>query len=202
MSDRAVVVLGCEFSPDRMALGPGSVLRTNTGITLAEQQDALLIVAGGFPARWSEAPQQALATLMTEHAVQSGFQEDRIVTVTESRDTVGDALFTKKRTSMFDRLTVVTSDSHVERSLDVFRHVFGIEYDIQGESVSTPMVPVQGLQEIVGRLLQRSIFAGTRPGDHKAIQERLYKVMPGYEDRQVSSRLLSFVGGLAKSLYS
>jgi uncharacterized SAM-binding protein YcdF (DUF218 family) len=202
MSERpdAVVALSGDFSPDLINIGPGTQERMDTALALIETHDVPLIVSGNYPFRWRTAPPRPLAHLMKNYAVEQGVPDSMIVVQDSSLDTVGDALCTKVAVTEprgWEKLKVVTSNAHIPRSKQVFEHVMGPGYEIDFiGSGAAEEVKLQRVQEFLGSVLVRAVLAGTEPGDTAKIQGRLFRIIPGYADVQMPSRLLAFAMGL------
>lgn len=71
---------------------------------------------------------------MREFAINQGIPEDKVYVEPNSRDTVGDAFFSKvnyiEKYNFMDIL-VVTSDYHVNRTKKIFKFIFGQDYKIE-----------------------------------------------------------------------
>ena len=66
--------------------------------------------------------------------------EDQIIAEDESRDTIGNAWFTKTRIVAprnWGSLTLVTADYHMQRALWVFRKVYGPECNVRPAALPT-----------------------------------------------------------------
>jgi hypothetical protein len=78
-------------------------------------------------------------------------------------------------------LDVVTSDYHVARTTEVFRHVFPgpIFINVEGSSTSSPALACEA-DEVRSLKAFRETFAGVAPGDLSAIHARLSCCHPFY----------------------
>ena len=68
-----------------------------------------------------------IGNVMKEYAINLGVPEDKIISEVNSRDTVGDAFFTKiniVKLTNWKNILVVTSDYHVKRSSIIFNFIF------------------------------------------------------------------------------
>ncbi len=109
-----------------------------------------------------------------------------ILTEANSRDTVGDALFTKINMALplgWKKIMVVTSDYHVKRSRNIFTFVYGPSIQIDVIGTPCPHDRQQINKEIVSMAAFSKTFDGITPGDTKAIYERLRKEHPFYNGK-------------------
>lgn len=124
-----------------------------------------------------------------------------------SRDTVGDAFFTRmliesdcgKRGASLD---IVTSDYHVARTTEVFRFIFSgaISINVEGSSTRTPISACTTSEARSLRAFHET-FEGVAPGDLSAIHARLACSHPFYngdvyqqiDDLESIYRSLTFV---------
>ena len=63
-----------------------------------------------------------------------GIKNDLVIAELNSRDTVGDAYFTKVNLAkplVWSKLCVVTSDYHVKRTQEIFNFIYGCQFDIK-----------------------------------------------------------------------
>ena len=75
-----------------------------------------------------------IADVMKSYAVNEGIPEENIITEINSRDTVGDAFFSKHKiiaSNVWKNLLIVTSDYHVERTARIFKFIYGEKYNIE-----------------------------------------------------------------------
>jgi uncharacterized SAM-binding protein YcdF (DUF218 family) len=103
------------------------------------------------------------ADIRSEYMQKKGVDPAHIVKVENGRDTITEALATRKALhgSEFRKLLVVTSDKHMERSLFIFRRVFGPEYTIGGAEAPC------------GDLLNTE-----EERDYLAVAEKLFSALP------------------------
>jgi hypothetical protein len=109
---------------------------------------------------------------------------ERIAVEDESRDTIGNAVLTAVR---FLRgieprpLAVITSPFHLERATETFRHVLGYPWQVEavasdetGDDVARAARETRFLQDTT------KFFEGVRPGDFRAMAQRLRERWPYY----------------------
>ncbi len=100
-----------------------------------------------------------------------------------SRDTVGDAYFSKRNLAGprgWGRLSVATSAYHAERSREIFQFIYGADFSV--EMIPAPSENTPALREAETRSLDafRGTFDGVRRGDDAAILDRLRSRHPFY----------------------
>ena len=154
--------------------------RLSTAVQIYNAGRAALIVTCG----WNYRPdsQVCIADAMVDHGVRKlGVPATAFLTETTSRDTVGDAVFSKR--NLFDKLkwknvAVVTSAYHAARTKEIFSFVYGRPIEVfpaasdQSESLR--------LREEESLAAFRATFNGIEKGDDEAIFARLVRRHPFY----------------------
>lgn len=144
-----------------------------------------LVATGGYSFMLDRPPHETEAAVMQRYALNHGLPVEAIFTEEDSLDTVGNVLFTKQQVVMpneWERLSVVTSRSHLPRTLKIYRHIMGDEYDIQGIPAPEKVTVSDRIYEKIGATMMNEVLRGTKPGDDDAIHERLFNLVPGYGD--------------------
>ena len=79
------------------------------------------------------------AELMKIYALKRGIFEEDIILEVDSRDTQGNAYFTKQiiRSKFWENILVVTSDFHLPKTKFFFDFVYGENYNLQYDLVGT-----------------------------------------------------------------
>lgn len=136
----AIIVLGGgrDNSGD---LTPLSTQRLDRGVELFRHGTAPKIFAlGGYKSTYS--PQAITfgrtgADLRSEYLQKLGVPADSVVLVENGKDTIGEAFASREiaKGKGVKSLLVVTSDKHMERSLFIFRRIFGLDFQIDGSDV-------------------------------------------------------------------
>jgi uncharacterized SAM-binding protein YcdF (DUF218 family) len=124
-----------------------------------------------------------IAEAMRDYAVQHGIPAKAIQCDVNSRDTVGDAVFTKRNVVLskgWKRLLVITSDYHAGRAKEIFTFIYGIGYDIDVRSAVSPVTKRSPEKEQKSLQGFHSTFEGLEAGDDTAIWERLRQQHPLY----------------------
>jgi uncharacterized SAM-binding protein YcdF (DUF218 family) len=197
----ALVVHGNGVTPEGEPNATG-IQRADTALTAWERGVAPNIVASGRHSFLLRSPfEVAEATATKRYLVDAGVPESDIFTEDQSLETVGNALFTKVNfviPNEWERLAVVTSASHVPRLLKIYEHVYGDSFDIQGISAPEQRGPKEYVWELLGSALVKEILRGTRQGDHEAIQERLFDLVPGYANGTFGKVAIRSLTGLLR----
>lgn len=110
-----------------------------------------IIMSGKFGALQKRAVTEA--DEMRRYAISRGVKGEAILKEEESRDTVGNAFFTRKNVlepNGWKKIIVVTSDYHVPRARMIFKKVLGKKYLIKFESAKPGLLP-QEMRECVKR---------------------------------------------------
>jgi uncharacterized SAM-binding protein YcdF (DUF218 family) len=144
-----------------------------------------VVVSGKHSFMLSKAKRPSLseASAMKQYALSDGVPEEVVHIEDESLDTIGNALFTKTRVVVpnnWERLMVVTSESHLPRTLEIFRHVMGGDIEVDGTAVPDRVTIIDKFYEPIGASIMRRVLQGTKPGDDEAVKERLFDLVPGY----------------------
>ena len=115
----------------------------------------------------------------------------KIIEEPRSRDTVGDAIFSRLLVNNFynqiTNLTVVTSEYHVSRAIKIFQFVFG--EDIQVDSLESFGIKINcslESNEMSSLEAFKKTFSGVAPGDFKNILEIFLSNHPLYNGEKFS----------------
>lgn len=165
--------------------------RVDCGIQHLKNREAKkLIMTGkyGFWLDWQkQIPCRSEAEAMKEYAISEGIPSDSILTEQESKDTLGNAYFTKVNIlepNNWKSVLVVTSDFHLERTKYIFDLVFGTEYSVTYDTVKTILPPEKltslGEQEVKTIAVLKEIVGEINPGDTKAVENIIFTKHPGY----------------------
>jgi len=163
-------------------LNPESSARAAKAAEVFFRTSAQYIVTCG----WNYRPDSDLAiadAFSRELQGRHGIPENQILADRSSRDTVGDAIFTKVHLAIphkWTQLIIVTSDYHVARCSEIFSFIYGEAFrlDVVGAEVNAP--PNVQEQERLSLTAFRSTFSGIRPGDDLGILRQLRERHPFY----------------------
>jgi uncharacterized SAM-binding protein YcdF (DUF218 family) len=125
-----------------------------------------------------------IADAMKRYAVDRlGVAASAIVAEPAPRDTVGEAVFTKRNLAAprgWSHVLVVTSRYHLPRALTIFSFVYGPAIRVDGTSADTADSNERQESEAQSIVAFRKTFEGIEPGDDAAIFERLRNHHPFY----------------------
>jgi uncharacterized SAM-binding protein YcdF (DUF218 family) len=98
-----------------------------------KSKNAKLILSGGYYRRIERDPGFREAELMKEYALSKGFSKNNILIETQSRDTLGNAYFTKPLVDSLPakKVIVVSSKFHCRKAKYFFAFVYGKEYNFK-----------------------------------------------------------------------
>gem|GEM_PF-375921 len=184
----AIIILGAGVERNG-ELPPVARTRVLRAVELFEEGIApRLIVSGRFGLSDDEPPITEAAA-MAAYARQLGIGSDMILLEDESRDTLGNAFFTRERylaPNGWRNVRVVTSDFHLSRAAWVFRKILGRGYDFSFVSAFSGLGP----RELIFRALEEckiSIFMNewletVQDGDQEAFARLMAHEHPGYAE--------------------
>lgn len=132
---------------------------------------------------WPYRPDSDLAIADAMAAHRPSLPQDRVLVNRQSRDSVGDAILSRRdleaRFPDFD-LTVVSSDYHLPRLRHIFARVYGPERDIRFAGAEAPPDPDRPVREAASIRAFDKSFAGVPTGDLAAFESRLLADHPFY----------------------
>jgi uncharacterized SAM-binding protein YcdF (DUF218 family) len=174
---QAIIVLGSGITPN-LEPSPGSALRTAKAVELIDLfQNALLIMSGNTPTRAEHAAiENSEAAIMKKYAVSLGVDPQKILLENESRDTLANAIFTKRNYLVHRRLNniiVVTSSYHVPRAEYLFSKVLGPEYTTTFVSAGGEVKPERLTKEARSLDFAKALLDTATDGDDKEIYQRM-----------------------------
>ena len=108
---------------------------------------------------------------------------DQIIVERNSRDTVGDAYFTKvnlSRRHRWKNICVVTSDYHVARVREIFKFVYGAHVEVNVVGALTPYDESKIQSEIKSMQAFKNSFLGVESGNEQQIYQALRHGHPFY----------------------
>ena len=192
LTGEAIVVHGCQLSPESQLTERGTA-RMESAISLWYEDVAPNIaITGGHSFTAANPPARSEALVMQEYAYEAGVPLTQLHVEDQSLDTVGNVLFTKTELAIpndWERLVVVTSQLHLPRTLAIYEHIMGSDLSVQGSP--SPEAEHGGAKakiwEIIGNAMVKEVLRGTKPGDHEAVQERLFDLVPGYDPSSPAS---------------
>ena len=124
-----------------------------------------------------------IGDVMKDYAVKLGIPSENIITQLNSRDTVGDAFFTKHNIIVnreWKNILVVTSDYHIERTSRIFKFIYGSEYAIKVIGSSGFDNTKKQVSEKKSLEAFEQTFKNITEGDDIKIYEKLSTLHPFY----------------------
>ena len=132
---------------------------------------------------YREDSDETIASAQKKYFLANQVSKHNIFMVEESRDTVGDAVFSRKlidRMSHIKIINVITSDYHVVRTRSIFNFVFGKSYEIKIISAASNTPKDNVASETRSVKIFRETFSGVAEGDIENIFSTMFKKHPFY----------------------
>jgi hypothetical protein len=176
----AVVVLGDALeSPE---IHEELATRVDRGIERFAETDAeAMVVTGGAPSDVDRTE----AAVMAAYAESRGFDADDLLVEDEALDTVGNAFFTRRLLDAegvdADRIDLVTSDWHADRSRFVFERTFGDAAAVGVGARPEAPDPRDPAAEAQSFDLVRDFFAPVADGDLAGVRDRMVETHDLYD---------------------
>jgi len=191
----AVIVLAGGVKPDK-TLPAIPKARVDMGVKIFfEKKTPRLIFSGHFSFMFPNPLNLSESEAMRFYAISRQVPDESIITEDKSKETLGNAYFTKVDVAIpqqLKRLAVITSDFHIIRTEYLFGKVYGPDFQINYLAVPTPP-GMEGLQK--RKELERKQFVLAREwldsitnGDDQKIGEFLFSRHPGYASNPKISR--------------
>jgi len=181
MMTDAVIVLA-NLMDSRGQLNLESKLRAQMAVEIFNEKRASYLITCG----WAYRPDCDIkiadafrSYIVNNLGINSGF----VLTELNSRDTVGDAVFTKVNLAipfLWKRIHVVTSDYHVARAKEVFTFIYGKHFSIEVSGVSIPDADTKFSNEISSINIFRKTFMDIESGNDEQILNRIKQHHPFY----------------------
>lgn len=155
--------------------------RAELAAIIAKEQSIECIITSGWAYR--NDCKMTLADCMKEYLVHCGLAASKIITENNSRDTVGDAYFTRiniAKPMSFSNLCVVTSDYHLDRAKLIFDFVYAENYQIDLIAAKGQGDALTITNEERSKEAFKQTFSGIQRGNMLAIAERMRTQHPLY----------------------
>ena len=176
MVNDAIIVLAGGISKTR-ELSKNSQERVKKGVELFKQKKAPILIMSGT---------RNEAQAMRDYTQTLGIPGKNILLEEKSRDTIGNAYFTKVqylKPRNFKKFIIVTSDYHIPRVQYIFRKVLGSKFEINFEGVVSNISPenksFNNANEKISLLMTKFWVWNIKDGDDEKILEKLYQ-LPEY----------------------
>lgn len=167
--------------------------RVEKGVELYKNKVAPKLIMTGKYGFWldftKEIPPRSEAEAMKEFALSLGVPAEDIILEQISKDTVGNAYFTKVdilEKNNWKNLVVVTSEFHIPRTKFIFDIVLGPEYKIEYTPTDDGLseeerMNVEIKEEKTIQVLKNTIL-DIEPGKNEQIKNLLFTKHPGYSE--------------------
>jgi uncharacterized SAM-binding protein YcdF (DUF218 family) len=180
MTYDAIIVLANMM--DRVGiLNKESSLRANLAAKLMVELNVPYIITCGWACRRDSSIY--IADAFKSYLISIGISSDKIITEINSRDTVGDAVFTKKNVSEpmgFNNLCIVTSNYHIPRTSKIFNFVYGSNYTITVEGANLNFNEALISKELESECAFKRTFSNVDAGNFDQIMNALRSNHPFY----------------------
>ncbi|MDA7879863.1 YdcF family protein [Mariniblastus sp.] len=177
----AIIVLG-NLMTKKGVLNGESTARMDVAIDHFFRYSVPFLITCGWAYR--DDSEIEISEAMYQYAIASEqVPANSILKANESRDTVGDAIFSKQivtSNSSWNKFLIVTSDYHVDRTREIFNFIYGNNYTIEVVGAITSQTPQQTASESKSLIAFRDTFDGILSGDDEAIYRRLGEEHPFY----------------------
>jgi uncharacterized SAM-binding protein YcdF (DUF218 family) len=184
----AIVVLGGGVD-EQGRLPAVARTRVQRAAELFEQGIAPRIILSGRCGLNQEEPGITEASAMADHAEEIGVPRVALLLEEESRDTLGNAYFTRERhlaPNGWRAVRVVTSDFHLSRAAWVFRKILGAGYDVAFASASSGLPPreliFRALEECKLTIFLNEWLEALEEGNEEAAARLMANEHPGYAE--------------------
>lgn len=177
----AVIVLANQMDENGL-LNSESKARANKAVEILYEREISHIVTCGWAYRNDS--DIKIADAFKSYIVNSlGVNPSKVITELNSRDTVGDAYFTKINLALpldWKSLCVVTSDYHVKRTKEIFSFIYGNDFSVEVYGASVVHDSSILSNELVSTYSFRDTFFGITKGNNSEILNRLRERHPFY----------------------
>ena len=180
MAYDCIIILANEM--DRHGnLNAESTSRVQLAVDCYKKEPSATLITCGWDYRADS--DLCIGDVMKAYAEELGVPSDKIIAELNSRDTVGDAFFTKLNllsNHPWKDLLVVTSDYHVDRAHTIFKFVCGPNYNVKVLGAGSFDSPEKQNAERASLEAFEQTFAGVSAGDIKQVYQQLSTRHPFY----------------------
>jgi uncharacterized SAM-binding protein YcdF (DUF218 family) len=180
MTYDAIIVLANEMDSNGI-LNTESALRANLAAKLMSELRVPYIVTCGWAYRKDSSI--LIANAFKSYLIEVGVRSDSIIADIHSRDTVGDAIFTRINVAEpmgFHNLCVVTSNYHVSRTSKIFDFVYGPDFNIDVRGANVDYSEAVVAKELESEWAFKKTFENVEAGDIGRIVDALRVRHPFY----------------------
>ncbi len=185
----AVIVLA-NLMDEKGVLNFESAARAARSVEVLRERSGNALVTCGWA--YLKGCEISIADAFKDHIVsQFDVLPEMIIAERNSRDTVGDAYFTKMSLAKprgWKSICVVTSDYHVKRTKVIFDFIYGDAFKIEVLGAEVPCSDETSLNEFKSLEAFKTTFDGVQRGNDAMILDRLRHRHPFYNG-EVYSRI-------------
>lgn len=123
-----------------------------------------------------------ISDVYKSNLISMGVPANSIISENKSRDTVGDAFFSKKIALKFNwkKLLVITSEYHILRAKKIFEFIYGNEFQLDFIGAKSRNSHAREIIEKKSLKTFNSTFSGIKKGDDECIYKCLKNYHPCY----------------------
>lgn len=183
MNKRKVIILLANEMDSACLLNDESLGRAELAAELFVEMSPNLIIPCGWAYR-SDCDTPIAEVLGSYLISEKAIPAVNIHTEIRSRDTVGDAVFTREFIGdkvISEDITVVTSDYHVERTRHIFEFVYGFPVEVVGAATPYGLNLLPSETNSINAFNQT--FSGIEKGKFDAIYSRMLSEHPFYNGK-------------------
>jgi uncharacterized SAM-binding protein YcdF (DUF218 family) len=178
-----IVVLGGGINLQG-SIPPYVYSRLDEAIKFHNNLNCKILVSGEYSFLYDKIkPPFTEAFKMQEYLLEKGIPADQIIKEEQSKDTVGNAYYSKKYVFIPKKekeAIIITSDFQVERAKYIFNKIFGPEYKFKiiGIKSNLPNDEKEAVWQRQKELLLKTqaLLSNMKDGDHDFLKDRIYKL--------------------------
>ena len=160
-----------------------------------------IVLSGGYSVWFSRKPKYSEAQVMKNYLITSGFSKNLLFIEDRSRDTIGNAYFSKQIIKNFPKcrnILIVTTRGHAGRSNWIFKKVFGNIYKFSFWEVPSYLPSFTnnpGRKAYESYLIKtyKWLLGAAAEGDDKNIYKLMKKLHPAYSNSKGARMIREFI---------
>ncbi len=186
----AIIVLGAGMT-NNQNLPREAKERLNKAIEIFDEHTvSYIILSGKYSYKFATKPKTTEAELMKLYLRSRGIPAHKIIKEEHSKDTFGNAYFTKQYVidaKGLENIAIVTSDYHIPKAAFLFRKVYGHEYVLH--FIGTPSFHAKEkmrklkLREQMVLMILKRYLSHIKPGHMRDLRRFLYSKHPVYKGK-------------------
>jgi uncharacterized SAM-binding protein YcdF (DUF218 family) len=178
-----IIVLGNEMDKHGN-LNIETISRLKLACSIYFKKGVKFLITTGWDYREDTA--LCLGSVMKEYAIKLGVPKQKIFSEINSRDTVGDAFFTKQNILIkrgWKNFLVITSDYHVNRTKKIFEFIYGKDYNLRIIGSKSYYNAKNQASELKSIEKFEKTFKNIQEGNDKMIYNTLSTLHPFYNGK-------------------